>query len=125
MAHDRQVVAHFNALSDDENYVFTCAIVRGEVLFGIERLPIGRRRQSLEDQAVNLLAGLPCEAIPEEAGDYYAQIKHAAERQGTPLSDNDLWIAATALALDAILVTSDGDFQRITGLGLHLEDWTK
>jgi len=34
-------------------------------------------------------------------------------------------VSATTLALDAILVTSDSDFQRIAGLGLRLEDWTK
>ena len=36
------------------DYPFTCPIVRGEILFGIELLPIGRRRQSLENQANNL-----------------------------------------------------------------------
>ena len=51
-------------------------------------------------------------------------MKNYAEQQGTPLSENDLWIAATARALDAILVTADSDFQRITGFGLQLEDWT-
>ena len=39
------------------------------------------------------------------------------------LSECDLWIAATALALDAILVASDSDYKRIVGLGLRLEDW--
>ena len=106
MAHHPQVKAHFDSLSDDEDYVFTCTIVRGEILFGIERLPTGRRRQSLENQAVNLFVGLPCEAVPEEAGDFYARMKRQAEQQGTPLGENDLWICATALALDAILVTS-------------------
>jgi hypothetical protein len=28
------------------------------------------------------------------------------------LDENDLWIAATALALDAVLITRDSDFQR-------------
>ena len=79
------------------DYPFTCPIVRGEILFGIELLPAGRRRQSLEDQANNLFSGLIC----------------------------DLWIVATSLALDAILITSDSDFQRVQGLfGFHLEDWT-
>ena len=124
MAHASRVVAHFDSLSNDEDYVFTCTIVRGEILFGIERLPTGRRRHSLENQAVNLFAGLPCLPVPEEAADYYAQMKRQAEQQGTPLSDNDLWIAATALALDAILVTSDSDFDRVLGvLGLQLENW--
>ena len=106
------------------DYLFTCPIVRGEILFGIERLSAGRRRQSLENQANNLFSGLVCDPIPEEAGDLYARIKHAAQRQGTSLDECDLWIAATALALDAILVTSDSDFHRVQGLlGLQLQDW--
>jgi predicted nucleic acid-binding protein len=39
--------------------------------------------------------------------------------------DMDSRVAVTALALDAILVTADSDFQRIVGLGLRLEDWTR
>ena len=107
------------------DYPFTCPIVRGEILFGVELLPVGRRRQSLENQANNLFSGLVCDPMPEEAGDHYARIKREAQRQGTPLDECDLWIAATALALDAVLVTSDSDFQRIVGLGLQLEDWTQ
>ena len=106
------------------DYPFTCPIVRGEILFGIELLPVGRRRQSLENQANNLFSGLICDPIPESTGDFYAKIKPAQEL-GTPLDECDLWIAATALALDAVLITSDSDFHRVQGLlGLQLEDWT-
>ena len=124
MAGAPYVTARFDSLSDLDDYLFTCAIVRGEILFGIQRLPIGRRRQVLEQQAINFFEGLPCLAIPKEAADYYAPMKNYAEQQGTPLSENDLWIAATAMVLDAILVTADSDFQRIAGFGLQLEDWT-
>ena len=107
------------------DYPFTCPIVRGEILFGIELLPAGRRRQSLENQANNLFSGLICDPIPETAGDFYAKIKRAAQELGTPLDECDLWIVATALALDAILITSDSDFHRVQGLfGFELEDWT-
>lgn len=107
------------------DYPFTCPIVRGEILFGIELLPVGRRRQSLENQANNLFSGLICDPIPESAGDCYAKIKRTAQERGTPLDECDLWIAATALALGAILITSDNDFHRVKGLfGLQLEDWT-
>ena len=61
--------------------------------------------------------------IPESVAEVYAQIKVAAEQDGITLGECDLWIAATALALDAILVTSDSDYQRIIGLGLRLENW--
>ena len=104
--------------------VFTCFIVKGEIRYGVERLPIGKRQQEIEQKANRLFSLLPCKPIPEEAGDYYGQLKHQAEQLGTPLGENDLWIAATALALDAILVTSDSDFQRVQGLfGLRLQDW--
>ncbi|TAJ77093.1 type II toxin-antitoxin system VapC family toxin, partial [bacterium] len=52
----------------------------------------------------------------------YAIIKSAAERQGTPLGENDLWIAATALSVGAVLVSMDSDFQRVNAL--KVEDWT-
>lgn len=124
MAHARQVTTHFNSLSNLSDYLFTCAIVRGEILFGIQRLPIGRRRQVLENQANNLFEELPCLAVPTEAADHYAPMKRYAEQHGTPLSENDLWIASTAMAFDATLVTADSDFYRISGFGLRLEDWT-
>lgn len=124
MARIPHVIAHFESLSDFNNYLFTCPIVRGEILFGIQRLPVGRRRQVLENQAINLFEELPCLAVPKEAADYYAPMKKYAEQRGTPLSENDLWIAATAMAFSAILVTADSDFQRIAEFGLELEDWT-
>ena len=124
MARVPYVTARFDSLSDLNDYLFTCTIVRGEILFGIQKLPIGRRRQVLESQAINLFEELPCLAIPKQAPDYYAPMKNYAEQQGTPLSENDLWIASTAIALEAILVTADSDFQRIAEFGLKLEDWT-
>ena len=124
MANHSQVKAHL-AFTKNTDYLFTCTIVRGEILFGIERIAKGHRRNNLETEARNLFAILPCEAIPEQAGNHYALLKRNAEKQGTPLDENDLWIAATALELDAILVTADSDFQRLIEFGLRLEDWTK
>ena len=102
--------------------IVTCPIVRGEILFGIERLPDGRRRQELAERAMSALAEVPCESVPEIAGDAYGQIKAARQRQGLTLDENDLWVAATAKALGAVLVSTDGDFAQIDGL--TVEDWT-
>ena len=60
--------------------------------------------------------------MPETAGDACGQIKAARQRQGLALDENDLWIAATAKALGAILVSTDRDFAQIDGL--TVEDWT-
>ena len=124
MANHVDVKAHL-ASAQVNDYPFTCPIVRGEILYGVERLPFGRRRRILENQVDNLFLGLLCDPIPEETGDFYAKIKREAQKLGTPLDECDLWIASTALVFDAILVTSDSDFHRLQGLfGLQLEDWT-
>jgi predicted nucleic acid-binding protein len=99
-----------------------CPITRGEILHGLIRLPQGRRRDTLQAEAANVFARFSCLPVPEAAGDRYAQIKSDAESIGTPLDENDLWIAATAITLDAILVTTDSDFQRVREL--KIEDWT-
>ena len=93
-----------------------CSIVRGVVLFGISKLPEGRKRAELELTGHRLLTFFPCEPAPELAGDFYAAVKRARRKRGLPLDENDLWVAATALALGAILVTRDGDFAGIDGL---------
>jgi tRNA(fMet)-specific endonuclease VapC len=45
-------------------------------------------------------------------------VKISQQRFGLPLDENDLWIAATALALDATLVSRDSDFQAVEGLSV-------
>jgi predicted nucleic acid-binding protein len=96
--------------------VVTCTIVRGEILFGIARLPRGRRRMELEETGRQLLDTVECEPVPEQAGDIYATVKLARQQRGLPLDENDLWVAATALAIGAILVSRDNDFGGIDGL---------
>ena len=62
------------------------------------------------------LAVFPCEPVPERAGDLYAAVKLARQQRGLGLDENDLWVAATALALGATLVSRDNDFKSIDGL---------
>src|SRR5215203_2723328 len=92
--------------------LITCAIVRGEVMFGIELLALGRKRSDLESQAAKYFALVSPQPVPVLAGDLFATTKLACVRNGVVLNDNDLWIAATTLALGATLVTRDKDFTR-------------
>jgi len=117
MRAEPRLASWLTSLGADDR-VAICTITRGEILFGLERLAPGRRRTELEEKAENLFAALPCEPIPPSAADRYAAVKAAQQRRGLPLDENDLWIAATALVLDATLVSRDGDFQAIAGLSL-------
>jgi tRNA(fMet)-specific endonuclease VapC len=51
-----------------------------------------------------------------ETAEHYARLFVQLKRAGTPVPDNDLWIAALALEHDLRLVTRDRHFQRIPQL---------
>jgi predicted nucleic acid-binding protein len=122
MCEDMRTIARMAALGGGDQLV-TCAIVRGEILFGIERLPEGKRRQALAAKAELLFSTIHCEPVPVSAAVRYAAIKKAWQQQGLALGDNDLWIAATTLILGAKLVSRDRDYRDIDGL--IVEDWSK
>jgi tRNA(fMet)-specific endonuclease VapC len=99
-----------------------CTIIRGEILFGILRMPTSKYRAELERAAARVFPDLTCLAVPMSAGDHYANTKLSCQRKGVVLDENDLWIAATALALGATLITRDKDFSQVDGL--IVQDWT-
>ncbi len=96
-----------------------CSIVKAELLYG------ARHSQRVEANLQLLRCFFsPLQSLPfddrcaEEAG----QIRADLAAQGKPIGPNDLLIAATARAHDAVLVTHNTrEFSRITNL--RLEDW--
>ena len=46
-------VEHWIAGLSESDRVVTCTVVRGEILFGISRLPQGKRRAELEQLGTN------------------------------------------------------------------------
>jgi tRNA(fMet)-specific endonuclease VapC len=120
MRRDVRALARLTSLPATEQVVI-CTVVRGEIMYGLHRLPLSRRRSNLEAEATFLFSAMVCVAVPEIAADYYAVAKTTAQRSGMSLDENDLWIAATALSVGAVLVTMDSDFERVEGL--TVEDW--
>jgi predicted nucleic acid-binding protein len=86
-------IEHWMAGLDRDDRVVTCTITRGEILFGIARLPAGRRRTELEETGRQFLAVFRCEPVPERAADFYAAVKLARQQRGLTLDENDLWVA--------------------------------
>ena len=119
MREDTRMESWLSSLLVDDRAVIN-TITRGEILFGLGRLAQGRRRAELEAKAQKLFGKLPCEPIQPVAGDLYASLKLVQQSRGLPLDENDLWIAATALAINATLVSRDSDFQAIEGLPVVL-----
>lgn len=51
-----------------------------------------------------------------ETAEHYARVFVQLKRAGTPVPDNDLWIAALALEHDLVLITRDRHFEGIPQL---------
>lgn len=74
MRRDAKIRARVAAITPTDHAVI-CTITRGEVLYGLTRLPQGKRRNDLEAEATYLFAQLACLSVTEAAGDRYANIK--------------------------------------------------
>ncbi len=94
-------------------------IVLGELETGVEKSAQVERNRARLDEVV---AGLAVPPLDAKTSAHYAHIRAVLERQGTPIGGNDLWIAAQALALGAVLVTDKvKEFGRVPGL--VVENW--
>ena len=94
-------------------------VVLGELETGVEKSTQVERNRKRLDEVVTGLAVPPLDAATSLN---YARIRAVLERQGTPIGGNDLWIAAHALTLGAVLVTDNvKEFARVPGL--VVENW--
>jgi tRNA(fMet)-specific endonuclease VapC len=100
--------------------IFTSIIVAAEMRFGAAR----KASAALTRRIVDLLDSMLVEPIKAPAEEAYATIRAHLERAGTPIGNNDIWIAAHALATDSILVTDNiKEFSRVPGL--KIENWLR
>ena len=61
-------------------------------------------------------------SLPETAGETYGMIRAQLESKGEMIGNNDLWIAAHALAARLTLVTNnEREFRRVRGL--KIQNW--
>ncbi|TIV95091.1 MAG: type II toxin-antitoxin system VapC family toxin [Mesorhizobium sp.] len=95
------------------------AIAMGELEFGAEKSAYGDRNRA---RLATLTQRLSLVGIDQDTIRHYAKIRALLERHGTPIGANDTWIAAQALAINAVLVTdNEREFSRVPGL--VVENW--
>jgi tRNA(fMet)-specific endonuclease VapC len=94
-------------------------VTEAELRFGAARLPLAAK---LGIAVEEFLLRVEILSWDSKSAQQYAAIRARSERDGEPMGNLDLMIAAQALALGTILVTNDRVFRRVKGL--KIEDWT-
>lgn len=98
---------------------FTSSITLGELVYGAWRRGSESLMEKIEERVATKLPILPFDA---EAARRYGELRADLERQGTPIGDADIRIAAIALVRELIVVTGNvRHFQRIPHLSV--ENW--
>jgi tRNA(fMet)-specific endonuclease VapC len=95
------------------------SVTEAELRFGVERRPEATRLKTIVEE---FLLRVEIQPWDPEAAKRYASLWAALERDGTPMGNLDMMIAAQALAAESILVTNDHVFRRVKKL--KIEDWS-
>lgn len=88
-------------------------IVIGEYRYGL----LGSRfRVHLQDLLAILIRESVVLLVDETTADTYSQVRDELRRNGRPIPENDIWIAALARQYDQPVVSRDGHFDHVPGL---------
>lgn len=100
--------------------VMISVVTEAELRFGVLRRLDATRLEVLVEE---FLRFVEIKSWDSAAARHYAEIRAGVERNGQPMGNLDMMIAAHALALGAVLATSDRVFGRVKGL--KVENWAQ
>jgi tRNA(fMet)-specific endonuclease VapC len=95
-------------------------VTEAELLFGLARRPDATKLKTVVEEFLLRVEVLPWDS---EAARQYSTIRAMLEDAGEPMGNLDLMIAAQALAVGLVLVSSDSVFRRVKGL--KIEGWSR
>ena len=110
---DNDVIRQFN----QNMLVYVPSIVFGELYYGAKK----SARSDLNLARIDEFAS-SVEMIDVDFRDarLYGEIKDHLRKNGRPIPENDIWIAALAMRHELTLVTRDAHFQSVQGLKIEM-----
>jgi tRNA(fMet)-specific endonuclease VapC len=102
-----------------ENEVAMSVVTYGELQFGAYKSQQSKQVLAMLEK---LSLAIPVLAMSQNVSMHYGEIRAHLQQQGTPIGNNDLWIAAHARAENLVLVTNNvREFERVPDL--KVENW--
>jgi predicted nucleic acid-binding protein len=104
--------------------LFTTSITLAEILYGIARLPDGRRKELLRTTASEVFAAFEDQVLPfdSSAATHYADVVEGRDQIGLPIDGFDAQIASICRAQGAALATRNLKDFRQTDVNL-IDPW--
>jgi tRNA(fMet)-specific endonuclease VapC len=96
-------------------------IVLGEIHAGFSNTHADRAKRRAVENFLNI-PSVETITLSEETVGFYAAIRRQLKQAGTPIPQNDVWIAAQTLEHGAVLCTRDDDFKAVANLRLVPEN---
>jgi tRNA(fMet)-specific endonuclease VapC len=113
-----KVLTRFRRLTPGDAVI--SVVTWGELLYGAQRSTQRERAMEVLHDFASQVPVLPMSA---EVGAEYGSIRAELAARGTPIGNNDLWIAAHARSTGLTLVTNnEREFKRVDGL--RVQNWT-
>ncbi len=112
MRGDPGLVEIFEAASE----VVLSMVVLGELAYGAMN---SRSVDTNLAKLAEVAAACRLASVDEQVAREYARVRLALKRKGRPIPENDIWIAATALAVGGEVLTDDAHFREVEGLTLR------
>ena len=114
------LIERLRGIPQDKQYISSITI--GEIVYGAFKSDQKEKYLiQVKDKLIPLVQLIPFDTNEAFA---YGEIRSILEKNGTPLNDTDLMIAATAVANNLILITgNESHFSRIENI--RVESWLK
>ena len=94
----------------EESELYFSSVTLGELLFGAE---CSKKKEENAAVYSNFCSELEEIKIDSATAPFYAKIKAQLKKDGHPIPENDMWIAACAMAYGLTIVTADRHFSFI------------
>jgi len=96
-------------------------ITFGELIYGAHK---SVHETAALERLIELVTLIPALPLPEGAAESYGKVRAELELKGEMIGNNDLWIAAHAMAAGLVLITNDeNEFKRVRGL--KTQNWAR
>lgn len=106
---DRELINELSKISS----LCTCIVVLGELMYGAAKSAhVVQNKQN----AKIFCSRYPLLRVSNIVAEFYGEIKKDLLSHGNVMPENDMWIAATALANDMTVITQDKHFEHIQNL---------